>query len=182
MSNARAHDSRPDYSSLTWTVASSYRIITGIQEQNIHVLDRQNLRLQSGMCTCDTSELLQLDMLPSAVFPKFTFGTVRRALWFPRSSGDLLKIITATDEELDEIFQHLCYARAREPTAWRRFIVVVNEADPNVVERGRSLGVRGRSVPTDIYVHNLISLFLTLQIEVHTWTSLSALVKAQPFG
>lgn len=59
-----------------------------------------------------------------------------------------MKILTAADEELDEIFQHLCYARAREPTAWRRFVVVVNEADPIVVERGRVLGVRGRFGPT----------------------------------
>ncbi|POY74534.1 hypothetical protein BMF94_2294 [Rhodotorula taiwanensis] len=118
------------------SLPNSYRIISGIQEQNIHVIRRENLRLQSGMCTCDTSDLLQLDVLPSTAFPKYTF-----------------------DEELDEIFQHLCYARAREPTAWRRFVVVVNEADPIVVERGRVLG-----------------------IEVHTWTSLSALVKAHPFG
>ncbi|BGP24873.1 hypothetical protein JCM10295v2_003793 [Rhodotorula toruloides] len=64
-----------------------------------------------------------------------------------------------SDSEFAEILTHSVHVRAHYPTVWRRFIIVVSETVDEQVQKARTCGV-----------------------EVHTWSSLTELVAANPFG
>lgn len=53
-----------------------------------------------------------------------------------------LMLRQATEEEVSEILEHLRFARAKSLSTWRRFVIVVGDSTPEVVDRAGKLGVR----------------------------------------
>ncbi|GAA6023120.1 hypothetical protein JCM8202_004680 [Rhodotorula sphaerocarpa] len=111
-------------------------IQNGVDAGQIAVVDRQGLSADSDLAALPPEDLLDPSLAVAALIPD-------RSL----------------EEETAEILQDLIAARVREPTMWRRFVIVVSELEPALVERARLLG-----------------------IEAHTWGALSSYVEANPFG
>ncbi|GAA5984231.1 hypothetical protein JCM10908_006102 [Rhodotorula pacifica] len=113
-----------------------YRIVESIVSQSVSMIDKTELRMESRFVTTESSTLLAPGLVPPAPLPQIS-----------------------ADEEVDELLEHLRFARAKSLSMWRRFVIVVNESTPDLEARARRIGV-----------------------EVHTWTSLGAYVAANPFG
>lgn len=113
-----------------------YRIVEAINNQSISMVDRTQLRVGSHFVTTESTTLLFPGIVPPVPIPQIT-----------------------AEEEVSEILEHLRFARAKSLSTWRRFVIVVGDSTPEVVDRAGKLG-----------------------IEVHTWTSLGTLVEAHPFG
>jgi hypothetical protein len=47
----------------------------------------------------------------------------------------------STEEEISEILEHLRFARAKSLATWRRFVIVVGDSTPELVDRAGKLGV-----------------------------------------
>ena len=124
---------------------SWYRIVEAITSQSISMIDRSQLRMGSQFVTTESTTLLFPGIVPPVPIPHLTAGKSLFSFCSLSVPGLIKSPTWSTEEEISEILEHLRFARAKSLATWRRFVIVVGDSTPELVDRAGKLGVSSSS-------------------------------------